>query len=151
MLPMALDQACCVAISAARAPESPDAPTRLTIHNVEAAYPAAEFVLEPSSRLPEVAECTTWHKYVLAAMHGVWEHLSAAAAAAAAGAAAAVGASEVSAAASGCSSSIARGLGFRLMVNSTIPAGAFQWHVPLLSLLYVPLVSCLGEPLATCF
>ncbi|KAI8469392.1 MAG: ribosomal protein S5 domain 2-type protein [Monoraphidium minutum] len=89
VLPMALEQACCVAAGRA-APGgggggepgasgrsgSDGGDGRLSVSNVDgAAYPAAEFKLGPGGAPPDPGACGSWHRYVLAAAHGVREHL----------------------------------------------------------------------------
>ncbi len=113
MLPMALDQACCVA--AARAPAAHD----LAVCSTDPGrYPDgawADFGM--GGRPPDVEGCGGWQRYVLAAMHGVEEHRLAAAEGGGGG-----GGKGGGAATSGSSSGKAAG-GLRIMVGSTIPPG----------------------------
>ncbi|KIZ01164.1 hypothetical protein MNEG_6794 [Monoraphidium neglectum] len=116
---MAIEQACCVAAGRCpvdeRAADAAGPRGRLTIANVDgAAYAEAAFELGPGGAPPDVKSCDGWHRYVLAAAHGAWEHLSGGAPATAAAAA------EARQGPGGAS----RGFGgLRLMVGSTIPAG----------------------------
>lgn len=119
---MALEQAC--AVAAGRRPSSnTSGGAALTVSNVDAAaYPPASFELGPGGAPPDVGSCARWHRYVLAAAHGAWEHLAAAAAAGSSGGGPAGGGGPTGAAAA----AVNGGGGFAgvcLMVGSNIPPG----------------------------
>jgi hypothetical protein len=71
VLPMALQQACCVAAGRA-GPRG-----RLLVASADpGAYPDAAWPAgAPPAAPPDVAACAGWQRYVLAAMHGVADHL----------------------------------------------------------------------------
>jgi hypothetical protein len=75
VLPMAIEQACCVAAGRCpvdeRAADAAAPRGWLTIANVDgAAYAKAAFELGPGGTPPDVKSCDGWHRYVLAAAHG---------------------------------------------------------------------------------
>jgi galactokinase len=112
---MALEQACCVA--AARVGPA----GTLRVANAAAAtYPEAVWdgTGDPAAPPPNVSACATWHRYVLAAMHGVWEQLHGG------GSGRSSGGSSTRASSGGGGGSGGGDGGLALMVGSSIPPGA---------------------------